>query len=268
MPQRLLVPLFQRPYVWTRENQWTMLWDDIRRQAELTHEGGPTSPHFLGAVVLQNQAASVGNLPYWTIIDGQQRLTTLQLLLDAAHQSLVSVKSETLARQVEDLIRNPEHFCRDAEDRFKVWPTNRDRAAFNDVMAAALPVDYAGLPHQSSRMTQAHRYFSQEMTAWLLADDSQGRAEALTHVLLNGLQLVVIQLGADEDSQEIFETLNARGTPLTAADLIKNFVFQRLDLPPAASEATYEKYWKLFETAFWEKDIGAVATPWPAVLCS
>ena len=52
-------------------------------------------------------------------------------------------------------------------------------------------------------------------------------------MLLNGLQLVVIQLEADEDSQEIFETLNARGTPLTAADLIKNFVFQRLDLPAA-----------------------------------
>ena len=90
MPQRLLVPLFQRPYVWTRENQWTMLWDDIRRHAELRHSGKPSSPHFLGAVVLQNQSASVGNLPYWTIIDGQQRLTTMQLLLDAAHQALDS----------------------------------------------------------------------------------------------------------------------------------------------------------------------------------
>src|SRR4051794_20396945 len=166
MPQRLLVPLFQRPYVWTRENQWTVLWDDIRRHAELRLSTKGSSPHFLGAVVLQNQSASVGNLPYWTIIDGQQRLTTMQLLLDAAHQSLSLVGSATLARQVEDLIGNPEHFCRNAEDRFKVWPTNRDRAAFNDVMAAELPVDYAGLPHRSSRMTQAHQFFSEEMTAW------------------------------------------------------------------------------------------------------
>lgn len=257
MPQRLLVPLFQRPYVWTRENQWTMLWDDIRRHAELRLTGKGASPHFLGAVVLQNQSASVGNLPYWTIIDGQQRLTTMQLLLDAAHQSLTLAGSETLARQVEDLIRNPEHFCRDTEDRFKVWPTNRDRAAFNDVMAARLPVDYAELPHQASRMTQAHQFFSDAMTTWLTAGSTEPRAEALTHVLLNGLQLVVIQLEADEDSQEIFETLNARGTPLTAADLIKNFVFQRLDLPALESEAAYEKYWKLFETAFWEKEVGA-----------
>ncbi|MFI6678708.1 DUF262 domain-containing protein [Kribbella sp. NPDC050470] len=257
MPQRLLVPLFQRPYVWTRENQWTMLWDDIRRHANLRHSGMRPSPHFLGAVVLQNQSASVGNLPYWTIIDGQQRLTTMQLLLDAAHQALTLVGSETLARQVEDLIRNPEHFCRTAEDRFKVWPTNRDRAAFNEVMAATLPVAYSRLSHQDSRMTQAHQFFSDEMTDWLSREDSESRAEALTQVLLNGLQLVVIQLEADEDSQEIFETLNARGTPLTAADLIKNFVFQRLDLPANESEAAYEKYWKLFETAFWEKEVGA-----------
>lgn len=256
MPQRLLVPLLQRPYVWTRENQWTMLWQDVRRHAEVRHSGRRTSPHFLGAVVLQNQS-SVGNLPYWTIIDGQQRLTTMQLLLDAAHQALTLVGATTLARQVEDLIRNPEHFCSHAEDRFKVWPTNRDRAAFNDVMAATLPVDYARLPHQDSRMTQAHQFFSAVMTEWLTAEDSDSRAEALTQVLLSGLQLVVIQLGADEDSQEIFETLNARGTPLTAADLIKNFVFQRLDLHADESEAAYEKYWKLFETGFWEKEAGS-----------
>jgi uncharacterized protein with ParB-like and HNH nuclease domain len=94
------------------------------------------------------------------------------------------------------------------------------------------------------------------MNAWLGEVGSERRAEALTHVLLNGLQAVVIQLEADEDSQEIFKTLNARGTPLTAADLIKNFVFQRLDLPAQESETAYEKYWKQFETAFWEKEVG------------
>jgi hypothetical protein len=104
---------------------------------------------------LQNQSASVGNLPYWTVIDGQQRLTTMQLLLDAAHQALTLVGSETLARQVEDLIRNPEHFGRTAEDRFKVWPTNRDRTAFNDVIGCdssggLLTAPAPGQPHDSS----------------------------------------------------------------------------------------------------------------------
>ena len=66
------------------------------------------------------------------------------------------------------------------------------------------------------------------------------------------LQLVVIELQPDEDAQEIFETLNARGTPLTAADLIKNFVFQRLDATPAEAEKAYHQYWEAFETPFWE----------------
>jgi uncharacterized protein with ParB-like and HNH nuclease domain len=68
---------------------------------------------------------------------------------------------------------------------------------------------------------------------------------------------VVIELQADEDAQEIFETLNARGTPLTAADLIKNFVFQRLDVAPSQSEKAYHDYWEAFETPFWETEIAS-----------
>jgi hypothetical protein len=255
-PQRLLVPLFQRPYVWSREGQWAPLWEDVRRQADrLLEHFGPAGPHFLGAVVLQNQAGSLGHLPQWTIIDGQQRLTTLQLLLDAAHHVIALRGVELQARQIEDLVRNPAHFCRTPADAFKVWPTNRDREAFNEIMEAALPVDYASLAHSSSRMAQAHQYFSESIADWLDRDDA-GRATALTSVLLYQLQFVVIQLGPDEDAQEIFETLNARGAPLSAADLIKNFVFQRLGLDDAQAEATYHKYWQDFETAFWEKEVG------------
>jgi hypothetical protein len=67
--------------------------------------------------------------------------------------------------------------------------------------------------------------------------------------------MVVIDLGVDENAQEIFETLNARGAVLTAADLIKNFVFQRLLEQGADVEAAYSKYWEQFETAFWEEEV-------------
>ncbi|BDZ43355.1 hypothetical protein GCM10025865_26540 [Paraoerskovia sediminicola] len=73
-------------------------------------------------------------------------------------------------------------------------------------------------------------------------------------VLKQGLQLVVIDLRATENSQEIFETLNARGTPLTAADLIKNFVFQRLDAEGADTQKVYREDWP-FERSFWEHEI-------------
>jgi hypothetical protein len=67
--------------------------------------------------------------------------------------------------------------------------------------------------------------------------------------------VVAIELEHDEDSQLIFETLNARGTPLTGADLIKNFVFQKLELNRADTEAMYTKYWSMFETPFWEAEV-------------
>ena len=123
-------------------------------------------------------------------------------------------------------------------------------------MAAELPVDYDQLTHRESRMVSCHQFFASEMRSWLEGGSEPNRGEVLAHILLTALQLVVIQLEAAEDSQEIFETLNARGTPLTAADLIKNFVFQRLALEDSAAEVAYQRYWHLFETAFWEKEVG------------
>jgi uncharacterized protein with ParB-like and HNH nuclease domain len=75
---------------------------------------------------------------------------------------------------------------------------------------------------------QAHRYFAGQAREWLTRDGKEGianRAEKLEHVVRELLQIVVIDLTAEENAQEIFETLNARGAGLTAADLIKNFVF-------------------------------------------
>jgi hypothetical protein len=82
-----------------------------------------------------------------------------------------------------------------------------------------------------------------------------GRGAAIETVVRELLQMVVIDLAADENAQEIFETLNARGAQLTAADLIKHFVFQRLLELGADVQATYERDWKDFETGFWESEI-------------
>ena len=73
-------------------------------------------------------------------------------------------------------------------------------------------------------------------------------------MLTRGLQLVVIDLQAQENSQEIFETLNARGTPLTAADLVKNFVFQRLEAEGVDTRRAYAEDWP-FESKFWETEV-------------
>ncbi len=259
-PQRFIVPLFQRPYVWNEENQWDPLWQDVVRVAErlLAAPASRPQPHFLGAVVLQQMTNSVGSLQTRTIIDGQQRLTTLELLLNGLYGELLAVGAEQAAMRIEALVANPRAFCELDEDRFKVWPTNRDRAAFNDVMAAVAPINYQTLKYAGSRLAGAHRYFSEQARVWLNlegADQVLIRAEKLEYTVRELLQLVVIDLDADENAQEIFETLNARGAQLTPADLIKNFVFQKITEQGGDVEAAYEKHWKEFETGFWEAEV-------------
>ncbi len=258
-PQRLVVPLFQRPYVWNQENQWEPLWNDVVLIADrlLDRPFEKHYPHFLGAVVLQQVQQLTGRMQMRTIIDGQQRLTTLQLLLDALHAELTAVEAIQPAMRLEALITNSEPFCEKPEDRFKVWPTNRDRPAFNAVMGAAPPVDYDSLGMLGERMVQAHRYFSEQARQWLVSNggDPLARGNAIETVVRDLLQMVVIDLTVDENAQEIFETLNARGAQLTAADLIKNFIFQRLLDTGTNVEDAYQRHWKEFETGFWESEV-------------
>ena len=256
------------PYVWNEENQWEPLWNDILRVAQrlLDSSAERHHPHFLGAVVLQQVTNPTGSMQERTIIDGQQRLTTLQILLDTLHAELISVGAHQQASRVETLVLNQEAFWEHPEDQFKVWPTNRDRPSFNAVMSAEPPVDYSATGHRGARMVEAHRYFAMQARDWLQQngpDDTLARATALERTVRELLQIVVIDLTADENAQEIFETLNARGAQLTAADLIKNFIFQRLLESGADVEVAYEENWKEFETGFWETEVNAGRVRYP-----
>jgi hypothetical protein len=247
--QRLVVPLFQRPYVWNQELQWQPLWDDLTRVAEQLIAGEHLT-HFIGAVVIQESRSAFGQLPHWTIIDGQQRLTTLQLLLDALRVE-VRDRHEKAAERLESLIFNGEAFLEQPEDRFKVWPTNRDRAMFAHLLGGL-----GDRPEEGERLAQAHEFFRTQAIAWMSDGEvASKRGLALETAIRSHFQMVVIQLGADDDAQEIFETLNARGTPLTAADLVKNFVFSRLADEDAPIEVAYQQHWRRFETGFWETEL-------------
>lgn len=247
-PSRLVVPLFQRPYVWSKERQWEPLWEDIVRLAEVLATKNPTATHFLGAFVVQQLPLTLGTMQEWSVIDGQQRLTTLQILLDALHAQLTTRGQLTLAAQVEPLIENPAAFCQKPEDRFKVWPTNHDRAGFEAVMSAAAPVNYTSVV--ASRLSEAHRFFSDSIATWL-GDGVDRKAKLLVDAITGQLEIVSIRLDLNEDAQAIFETLNARGEPLSAADLIKNFVFQNYVGTDVQVEAAYTANWAELETPWW-----------------
>lgn len=258
LPQHFVIPLFQRPYVWKEDEQWEPLWKDIRRVAELRIAEPHLNPtHFLGAVVIQSHEAQSKRLTTWNVIDGQQRLTTLQILADSAAALLMQAGNDRLAGQLEDLTHNAEKYVEEGESRLKLHHLNKDHGAFDEVMTAEPPVDHTDLSHSDSQIVAAHRYFSVVVDQWLGepgSDDFDTKAKELTDVLLDGLQLVSIELETSENSQEIFETLNARGTPLTAADLVRNFVFQLLEAEGADTKRAYREDWP-FESKFWMKEV-------------
>lgn len=272
MPQHLTVPLYQRPYVWSEEEQWGPLWADIRRIAEhRLGSVGTLATHFLGAVVTQQADMQPVGVQEFLIVDGQQRLTTLQLILDATAAAFRSRELSALTGQLEFLTHNSAMFLGSDQPGLKLRHTNRDRAAFQEVMQADPPIDYGALSHRDSLLVKAHEFFYGRVGKWLDEGPELAavRADALSVALQNALELVVIQLSANEDSQEIFETLNARGTPLTAADLIKNFVFQRLKQEGEDEERAYRELWP-FEAKFWEAEVsvGRYATTRSAVFLS
>lgn len=258
LPQHFAIPLFQRPYVWDEEEQWEPLWQDVRRVTELRLERPDTNAtHFLGAVVVQAQEKAVGVIATRDVIDGQQRLTTLQLMMDAAAAVLDSTGADLLSAQLQRLTHNDAVYVTPGESSLKIRHANRDRAPFEEVMSAGVPVSYSSLTHGNSKLARAHAYFSREIGQWLGdldAPDYARRSDALVTVITRGLQLVTIDLTANENSQEIFETLNARGTPLTAADLVRNFVFQRLSAEGGDTGKAYRRDWP-FESTFWEQTV-------------
>jgi hypothetical protein len=257
------IPPYQRPYVWNEEDQWAPLWSDVLRVAEQRIRAGSieSSPakHFLGAVVYESKPPVVGDVTRHLVIDGQQRTTTLQVMIDAV-QAIVEERGHVaMAEALEELILNSSKLFAGKPERFKLWPSKNDRDAFAQAMDPK--PGWTG----EHRILAAHDFFSREARTWLSGapdvdgneppgDESQ-RAAALAGTLQDGLYLVCINLTGYDDSQLIFETLNDRGTPLLKADLIKNWVFQQGDKVGAEVESWPETHWVDFDDDWWRTEI-------------
>lgn len=262
---RYEIPTFQRPYVWNQEDQWEPLWDDVRNIAEtyadnLEAHGGDrtlaqtvTPAHFLGAVVLQQQPNAIADLETWQVIDGQQRMTTLQIMIDAAQEVFVRLGAAPQAKKLLGLVEN--QLVEEEAEKWKLWPTALDRDAF----FAAMTNDLSPLGFEGSAIVQAHDFFRLQMTEWLIPGGSDeldsSRAHALETTLMGLLNVVAIELAATDDSFVIFETLNARGTPLNQSDLIKNFVLQRATSAGLDSDGLHQQTWLALETPFWREEV-------------
>ena len=260
------IPLYQRPYVWNEDEQWRYLWEDISRIAEAMISGKPATDHFMGATVREIVPVLPGKQPVYLVIDGQQRLTTLHLITKACQDIAQQYGISRYEKAFSDMAFNDHALNESQDDKYTVLPTNADRKTFRLLMRAQTPeqvLSSLGLRKSAvstrRNISDAYIYFYRKIYDWIREDTEPETLLSVLHGVISGkLAMVVIELGKEDDAQMIFETMNARGEPLLAADLIKNSILSELEHAGEPLEEIYQNYWKGFDedTQFWRKKVG------------
>lgn len=230
---QFLVPFFQRSYSWQLKH-WKRLWNDLKALLEESER----EHHFLGPLVCSSLKSQPGEIHSFQLIDGQQRLTTLSLLLTAVRDAAAKSGDEAMAAEVgETYLVNR---FKQGVQRYKVIPRVGDREMF-----FALADGKAIESDDTTSVDEAHRFFTKAIQA-----DGFGEAAKLRQLfdtIVGRLYLVVITLDG-ENPYEIFESLNSTGLPLQESDLIRNYLF--MQLPLEKHEGFQNDHWKKFEERF------------------
>ncbi|MBV8313753.1 MAG: DUF262 domain-containing protein [Planctomycetaceae bacterium] len=220
--QQYVVPLYQRPYSWDTK-QWATLWEDL---VELCEDGKPRN-HFIGSIVTMPSRSVPEGVIKFVLIDGQQRLTTLLVLL-AVVRTKARKHPGNLADKIDDLMLKNRH--QDGSDVYKLLPTQVDRSAFFDIMEGKNPP-------LEPQIARAFEFFDKKLRL-----QPEIALERLYSVVSKSLVLVSIVLDKDDNPYLIFESLNAKGRPLTQADLIRNYLLMRIHI--SAQEKMFDEYWR------------------------
>lgn len=232
------IPKYQREYVWgTRE--WSALYDDL-----LENDEG----YFLGSIICINSTTNSLS-PKFEVVDGQQRLTTVSLFLAALYDILNEYKSELDDDQQSDLLQLKRKLVlKKTQSDMRVIPqiqgNNLDdyyglMAKIGIIPTRAMP-NFAGL----RRVMKGFNYFRKRVETD--ARESGAIVHTLFRILdkVNAAILVMIEVSNHADAYTLFESLNNRGTPLTAVDLIKNLLLARLDLAESDNIDYYFSRWR------------------------
>ena len=237
---QFVIPIYQRTYSWT-ERECRQLWDDIVR----TGSNDAVSAHFVGSIVyIEKGLYQVSSQSPLLVIDGQQRLTTVTLILEALARQLGDsepVDGFSAKKLRSYYVLNP---LEEGERGFKLLLTQTDKASLLAlVQQKAQPTD------QSLRVTENFAFFEEQVKT-LGAD-----LPALCHGLAK-LVVVDIALSRDQDNpQLIFESMNSTGRELSQADLIRNFILMGLE--PAHQTRLYEDHWRPMEVGFGQEGYGS-----------
>lgn len=235
-----ILPHFQREYAWDKENWQTLLNDVIGLYEAYSEEKEPE--HFMGALVVINDGTRNGVIPAFKLVDGQQRLITISLML-CALGDLIRGSHPDLYKKIRRLLVNEQE---DGLVYFKLVPTKKygDRQAYFAILQGQ-PI----LPGTDSKIPECYHFFRKEIGERL--KDGSFDPARLFLVLVNGLQVVFIDLDKGERPYEIFESLNAKNKPLTQADLVRNYIAMKL--PEAKQEEIFESHWAQIEDLLQEK---------------
>ena len=229
--QHYVIPLFQRPYSWQR-NDWETLWNDILE----TYRFDPSGGHFLGPIVSKSQPGTPEGVSPYIVIDGQQRLTTLSIVI-AALRDRISEADPATAERIADLCLINKYAK--GEYRFKIHPTQADRPAYFSI------VDGNGRSSddtEPSLINQAYDFFFNALGQ--SADEESDEPLDLARIerlILDQLEVVSITLEDDDNEYRIFESLNWKGAPLSQADLLRNYFF--MSVPADDQQDLYNSVW-------------------------
>jgi uncharacterized protein with ParB-like and HNH nuclease domain len=236
--QRWCVPVYQRHYAWDvveDGGQLTRLWEDIEEKANESLAGGSVYPHYIGAIIV----AEPPNQPFGTVrqrllVDGQQRITTFQLVLAAIREVARQQKNENLIPVIDAYLFNALSggMNQPGVEKYKLWPSSFDRKLYQDI-ADNPAAKVSKLYHQyfykngniktgsAPRLLAAYWYLIETIRKFVADNGSQEskpdlRLSAVLSGFLAGFRVVVIQLDEKDDAQEIFASLNGLGKPLKA----------------------------------------------------
>lgn len=232
---RFVIPVYQRPYSWDEE-QCEQLWDDI-----LYVGGRSQDRHFTGSVVwVQDGTFSASGIQPMLLIDGQQRITTLTLIIAALAEYARNHPEDNLHFSFNEIMQRGylvDTFRR-GEDRYKLTLTRGDRKTLQSIVENLVDPD-TPLDTSSSRLIDNFQFFLNRIEALESPD-----------IVWDGIQrldVVSISLDANQDNpQLIFESMNSTGKDLSSADLVRNYVL--MGLPKEKQDALYLNHWRNIET--------------------
>jgi len=216
-----IIPVYQRDYAWTRIN-CQKLWDDL-----VDLKNNARADHFLGTLV------TIGSgFQEYTVIDGQQRLTTTSILLIALHTFLKNKEEKTdeekiLSEQILDFLINK--YSPEQNKRIRLKPNKQDKEYFENLFTNG------NAENVTSNIVSNYNFFYEKIKSEVLSPKEAFDA-------FRKLKIVLIDLvRGQDDPQLIFESLNSTGVDLTAGDLIRNYIL--MDLQPVEQEKMYKTYW-------------------------